>query len=335
MKSDYLVCVDDDAAILEGLVMTIQGYLPDKFQVMASQDPNEAIEKINQLVMKNNRVIAVISDYQMPVMRGTEFLFYVNRIVPQSYKILISGNPFIDEFNSESKSYINRFMPKPIAVFDLIFALNEAKKIESLHREINDLTIAMVSALKSAHFQYDFASGLQANRVGRYSGILAHAAGHPQDFVNRISLYANLYDIGKIGLPWSLLTNTEKYKPAEYEIMKVHVLIGGQILESTNIDSMARNIALYHHERWNGSGYLRGLSGNDIPEEARIVMIADTFESLTTKRSYRRTFSIEEACQILLTGKGKHFDPILAECFVDNQKKFEWAFQDFLAYGRN
>jgi putative two-component system response regulator len=104
--------------------------------------------------------------------------------------------------------------------------------------------------------------------------------------------------------------------------MKEHVVIGFKILDSPEIDTMAKNIALYHHEKWDGSGYIQGLRGEQIPLEARIVALADVFDALMTKRIYKKAYTAETTRDIIQKDSGKHFDPRIVNIFLQQQEKF-------------
>lgn len=134
--------------------------------------------------------------------------------------------------------------------------------------------------------------------------------------VATIHTAAHLHDIGKVGIPDSILLKNGKYSDAEYQIMKEHVVIGYLILaEMEGLDDVAQ-IVLHHHERYEGSGYPHGLQGEDIPLGSRIIAIADAFDAMTSRRSYRRQFTIPEALTELLRQKGRQFDPDLVDVFV-------------------
>ena len=125
-----------------------------------------------------------------------------------------------------------------------------------------------------------------------------------------------MHDIGKIGIPVDLLKRAGQMSNDEFDIMKQHVEIGGKILNHEFIDSMARNIALYHHEWWNGHGYLKGLKKEAIPLEARIVTLADVYDALITERPYKKAWTVDDACALLVEQKEKHFDPHLVDLFL-------------------
>ncbi len=181
--------------------------------------------------------------------------------------------------------------------------------------EIKNMTVSIVSALENASFYNDDITGNHIERVSSYSIALAKAYKCHQDCINKIGLYASLHDVGKVGISDKILKKPGKYTKKEFNEMKQHVKIGGNMLKSANLDPMAENIARYHHERWDGSGYLEGLKGKEIPLEARIVALADVYDALTTKRPYKKAFSEKKAEAIIKSESGKHFDPELVALF--------------------
>ena len=156
-------------------------------------------------------------------------------------------------------------------------------------------------------------------RVGMYSSVLLkEAVGWEVEEVADIAIAAAMHDVGKIRIDETIMRKPGKLSPEEFEIMKRHTELGADILADSNHSmlQMARDIALYHHEKYDGSGYPHGLSGDDIPEHARIVAIADVYDSITHDRIYRPALSEEEAVSIMNLENGKHFDPRLLECFL-------------------
>ena len=129
-----------------------------------------------------------------------------------------------------------------------------------------------------------------------------------------------MHDIGKIGIPDHILLKPNRLTDKEFDIVKTHTTIGGKILSNSNakIIMLAEQIALSHHERWNGQGYPNGLSGKDIPLIGRIVAVADVFDALTSKRPYKKTFSLESAINIMKKERGQHFDPDVLDIFLAN-----------------
>jgi len=129
-----------------------------------------------------------------------------------------------------------------------------------------------------------------------------------------------MHDIGKIGVPDTILMKPGKLTYAEFETIKTHTTIGAKILKNakSEILRVAEEIALYHHEKWNGTGYPHGLSGDSIPLAARIVALADTFDALTSKRPYKDPYHYEVACDIIKKERGQHFDPVIVDLFLSN-----------------
>lgn len=163
----------------------------------------------------------------------------------------------------------------------------------------------------------DEETGAHILRMSAYSTVLADEVGLEPERVELIRVASPLHDVGKIGVPDSILKKPGKHTPEEFELMKQHTTFGYRTLRDTGFPllDIAGIIAWTHHERWDGSGYPRGLAGEAIPIEGRIVAIADVYDALTTKRVYKPAFTVEHSCNILREGKGKHFDPVLLDCF--------------------
>jgi putative two-component system response regulator len=201
--------------------------------------------------------------------------------------------------------------------------------VEEKTQKIENITLALVQALERTNVVNDEDTGYHIRRVGEYSVYLAEQYGCNREFVKRIKLYAPLHDVGKVGLPDTILKKPGKYTEAEFVAMQEHVRIGARILENEDIDPMARNIALYHHEKWDGSGYVQHLKREAIPLEARIVSLADVYDALLSERVYKKAFSEENARQIVRKESGTHFEPALVKVFFDhitNLKEIRRAF---------
>ncbi len=169
---------------------------------------------------------------------------------------------------------------------------------------------------KAAEYR-DEDTAAHLHRMSNYSYIVARELGLDIEMCSLIQLSSTMHDVGKIGIPDSILLKRGRLTPEEYEVMKEHTLIGVSILRdsSSKVLQMSERIALCHHEKFDGSGYPHGLEGNDIPIEARIVAITDVFDALTTKRVYKPAFSVDEALGILKKDNSKHFDPIVYDAF--------------------
>lgn len=187
--------------------------------------------------------------------------------------------------------------------------------VEEKTKKIENITMALVNALENANVLNDDDTGKHIKRIGVYSALIAEKYGCDREFVKRIKLYAPLHDVGKLGLPDTLLKKNSQYTQDEFIAMQQHVVFGARLLESEGIDVMARNIALYHHEKWNGSGYVYKLKEEEIPLEARIIAIADVYDALISKRVYKQDFDEDVADRVIHEESGKHFDPSIVEIF--------------------
>jgi len=190
---------------------------------------------------------------------------------------------------------------------------------------LNEQTQALLANQKAAIYMLgdaghynDTDTGVHIWRMASYSAALAHAINWPIEKVERLKLAAPMHDTGKIGIPDSILKAPRKLTNTEWVEMKKHSQIGYDILikGETEMFHMAAQIALYHHEKYNGTGYPKGLSGDEIPETARIVAIADVFDALTMKRPYKKAWSVENALNFINDESGKHFDPDMVHAFV-------------------
>lgn len=194
--------------------------------------------------------------------------------------------------------------------------------VDEKMRTIEKMTLNLVTVLEDANLANDGDTGNHIRRVSEYSALLADVYGMDLEYVKRIRVYASLHDVGKVGISDAILKKPGRYNEEEFQGMKQHVLIGYRMLDNVEIDPMARNIARYHHEKWNGSGYVAGLNGEDIPLEARIVALADVFDALTTKRVYKEAFSVSKAEKIIIEERGRHFDPRIVDVFLERKGHF-------------
>jgi putative two-component system response regulator len=159
--------------------------------------------------------------------------------------------------------------------------------------------------------------------MAAYAKALAAACGWNAAACHQIALAATMHDTGKIGIPDSVLKKPGKLDAAEWVVMKTHSRIGHDILakSAAPVFQMAAEIALSHHERWDGSGYPNALAGEAIPESARIVALADVFDALTMKRPYKEAWPIDRAVAMMKESSGSHFEPLLVDTFISIQSK--------------
>ncbi len=193
------------------------------------------------------------------------------------------------------------------------------EEVNEKTKDIEDISSALIGALESANILNDTDTGHHIKRVSEYAGFLAEKISDNTNFIKQIRLYTSLHDVGKVGIPDELLKKPGVFSRNEMEQMKKHVIYGAKMLTAPGIPVIAANIAKYHHEKWDGSGYMDGLIGTNIPLEARIVALADVYDALGTKRIYKDTFQEETIDKIILEEKGKHFDPELVDIYFKNK----------------
>lgn len=228
-------------------------------------------------------------------------------------------NPFTDRRIHKGKDLIPEFF---IGIFDDISEGNKALLEKTF------LSLLEASKLK------DNDTGNHIKRVGAYSkaiaGKLFNNPSYPNvntEFIENIFFLAPMHDVGKIGTPDDILTKPGTLNEPEWKIMKEHTINGAYILKAYP-DPMATQIATFHHEKWNGNGYPYGISGDDIPLTSRIVAIADVYDALRMKRSYKAPFTHEKAMEIIIKDSGSHFDPDLVEIFININTEFKIIYDE-------
>jgi putative two-component system response regulator len=192
--------------------------------------------------------------------------------------------------------------------------------LQTVNKELQDAYYDTIHRLVLAVEYKDKFTGSHIMRMSRYSALLAKKIGLPIQDVLNIFYAAPMHDVGKIGIPDTIISKPSKLTSDEFDIIKKHTVIGAEILDNSksNILMIARQIALSHHEKWNGGGYPHGLNKDAIPLSARIVALADTFDVLISKRSYKEPFPVSIAFEIIKSERGKHFDPDVVDVFEKN-----------------
>ena len=224
------------------------------------------------------------------------------------------------------------FVSKPFHPQELLVRLRAGERVLAL--ETREMLIFSLARLAESR---DPETGQHLERVQRYSRVLAQRMSRNSkfqgqidaEFIRLVYQTSPLHDIGKVGIPDSVLLKPGKLTRAEFEVMKKHTLFGAQTLDAAldrfpeaRFLRMARNIAAHHHERWDGSGYPEGLSGEDIPLSARIVALADVYDALTTRRVYKDAFPHDEAKELIERDSGTHFDPDVVQAFLEAEEEF-------------
>ncbi len=191
-----------------------------------------------------------------------------------------------------------------------------------LRKAMTELEIAQAETVRRLSMAVEFRdedTGAHIERIGRFSTLLAEQIGLEEELCERMSHAAPLHDVGKVAIPDAILLKPGKLTAQERAIVETHAEEGHRLLKgsSSAILDLAATIALSHHEKWDGSGYPRGVVGEAIPIEGRVVAIADVFDALTSDRVYRKAFAVDEAVAMMREQRGKHFDPVLLDAFLE------------------
>ncbi|HEY9079169.1 HD domain-containing phosphohydrolase [Magnetovibrio sp.] len=194
------------------------------------------------------------------------------------------------------------------------------QKVQERTQELEDTRLEVVHRLGRAAEYKDNETGMHVVRMSKIAHVLAVAMGMSEADAKLLLHASPMHDIGKIGIPDGVLLKAGKLDPEEWEIMKSHCQIGAEILgeHQSPLMQMARMVAWTHHEKWDGSGYPKGLKGEEIPLVGRITAVADVFDALTSERPYKKGWSIEDATQYIQDQAGQHFDPAVVEKFVEH-----------------
>lgn len=276
----------------------------------------------------------VISDWAMPKMSGIELCRQIRQRPTASYTyiILLTTKDGTKNVVEGLAAGADDFITKPFEPEELQVRLRVGERL--LNLESRDVTIFALAKLAESR---DPETGAHLDRIREYCRVLCeHLVKHGPyvgqvdgDYVRLVYLTSPLHDIGKVGIPDHVLLKPGKLTTEEFGIMMEHTLIGGHTLDAALQNRpdveylrMARDIALSHHEKFDGSGYPHRLKGQEIPLCGRIVALADVYDALTTKRIYKEAFPHEEARSIIVEGSGKHFDPAIVDAFLANEDKF-------------
>lgn len=324
-----ILVVDDEPHIGELLCrwLTSEGY---------SCETALSGEETVQL-MKNRKFHLVISDIMMPGMSGVDLLTVITQLFSDVAVIMVTAvddrNTAIMTLELGAFGYVIKPFDRNEILINVANALERRRlrllsqeyehdleqKVKQRTREVREREEEIIWRLLSATGFRDTETGAHVKRIGLYACEIARVLGWKPDIVEQMRLAAPMHDVGKIGIPDEILRKPGSLTLQEFEVMKKHTEIGAEILEGSNVPliQMARDIALCHHERWDGSGYPRGLSREEIPEPAAIVAIVDVYDALVHDRVYRPALSEDKALAIMIAGNGEHFGPRLFDCFMD------------------
>jgi putative nucleotidyltransferase with HDIG domain len=346
MFDGVVVCVHSDQERLQDLRADLEEILPPGHRLVAVHSASEGLEVVHDLERQGCRVEIVISDPGTADLPGDRFLEIVNHRFPLVRKVLLTDRNDVDAaLYSINNADLDRFLAQPLSREDLRLTVlsllrqyrlrsdNESLletlrrrnlhleemliSLQEAHADIESAYMHTLQALALALEAKDSYTAGHSKRVSRFAFLLARRLGLSHEKCEDIRGGALLHDIGKIGVPERVLLKPERLTDEEVKLIQMHPVIGAQILEP--VKSLRRYIPAlkHHHERWDGKGYPDGLKGEEIPIEARITLIADTFDAITSDRPYRPCKPLELAIEQFSRFAGTQFDPELVRVFLE------------------
>jgi putative two-component system response regulator len=349
MPRGMVVVVDDDAQVRDSVTMLLQ---ISGFAVRSFPGGREALAGLAQ-----EKAEVILSDINMPGMTGIELLGEIRQNDQETPVILMTAYAELNMAVSAVKNGAYDFIIKPYQPHYLLHTIEKAAQFRRLRilertyteelertvqlrtaelaaalQQLKILSVETISRLTSAAELRDEDTGYHISRIGLYAEQLAIKLGQDAEFIETIRVASAMHDVGKIGIPDAILLKPAALSPEEFTIIKSHTLIGEQVLRGSTFPllQMAAAIALTHHERWDGGGYPHGLKQLEIPLEGRIVMLADQYDALRSKRVYKPALSHQAVCDILCRGDGRtmpeHFDPAVLAAFTEVSEIFAEIF---------
>lgn len=317
-----ILLADDDPHILEYYCEVLEGAGYDTTTVASGQ---EAIR-----LLHNEAFDVAILDWVMPGPDGPALCKAIRSDIPgkYTYTILVSGRVDRTDVIAGLRSGADDYICKPVHPAELLLRVNAAKRVLSLGSR--HVAVFMMAKLAESR---DPDTGQHLERIRDYSWLLAKRLAPEYseitpEFIDDIYHTSPLHDIGKVGIPDSILLKPGPLTEAEFEIMKTHTTIGAATLDAAlreypdaNYFKFAREITIAHHEKYDGTGYPHGLRGQSIPLSGRIVALADVYDALTSQRPYKQAYDHQRAKGIILERRG-HFDPMVLSVFFTLEEEF-------------
>lgn len=349
MKRDTLLVVDD----IEVNRLLLEEIFRNQYKVIHAANGEEALEMLKE---HYQRLAAIMLDLQMPVMDGYQFLEHSSHMPEAECVPVIVVT--VDDTNASQlrvldfgvadvirKPYNPKVVSKRVKNVVSLYEYREILEhvvekqtyaLKEKETELHSLNERLVEALSSVVEFRDVETGEHVQRIKKYTQILCEVmlANYPdcgltRDKIELIVSAAALHDVGKIAIPDAILLKPGKLTPEEFDVIKTHTTKGGELLDRIDINSnpeymdYCKNIALYHHEKYDGRGYPRGLKEEEIPLEAQIVSVADVFDALVSKRIYKDAYSTRESYEMILRGECGKFSERVMDCFRKSFFRFE------------
>ena len=322
-KSKYkIIAVDDEMGIIDSLKVYLRDY-----SITGVTDPQEAIEKV-----KNEHFDLMLLDYIMTPFHGDHVVEEIRKFNKDLYILLLTGHKDLaPPLETIKKLDIQGYCEKSDK-FDQLLLLIESglKSVEQMNmiKQINEELADSKELLEKSYLESievlrrtvevkDVYTRGHSDRVSEYSLLIGEKLNLPPEQMKTLKIGALFHDIGKIGIPDAILLKTDKLTDDEYSEIKNHPAIGAHILSNASIFADILPIVKHHHERYDGKGYPARLAGENIPYLARIVAVADTFDAMTSRRSYRQALDFDYTTNEIERCKGTQFDPAIADVFLE------------------
>ena len=322
-ESKYkIIAVDDEIGIIDSLKVYLHNY-----SITGITDPQEAIERV-----RNEHFDLMILDYLMTPFHADKVVEEIRKFNKDLYILLLTGHkdlaPPLEVIRKldiqgycEKSDKFDQLILLVESALKSVDQMNIIKKINKDLSESNELLeksyLDTIEILRKTVEAKDKYTKGHSDRVSAYSVLIGERLHLPEDELNTLRIGALFHDIGKIGIPDSILLKTDTLTSDEYSEIQHHPAIGAQILSNATLFQDMIPIVKYHHERYDGKGYPSQLKGEEIPFLARIVTVADTFDAMTSRRSYRNAMGFSYTVHEIETCKGTQFDPEIADIFLD------------------
>ncbi|PPK75385.1 putative two-component system response regulator [Methylobacter tundripaludum] len=327
-----ILIVDDESVNLKLLdkMLSAQGYS----NLVLVQDSRQVLE-----IYRQARTDLILLDINMPHLDGFEVMEQLKELDDPLFPpvVILTAQHGQDFLLRALNSGARDFITKPFYCNELLARVRNMLDAQLMHRMLydqkavlNEMVLTRTDELRRTRLQVvqqlgraaeyrDNETGNHILRMSHISALLAKSIGWNEADCELMLHASPMHDIGKIGIPDHILLKPGKFEPEEWEIMKTHAVIGANILEGDDSELMkcAGEIALTHHEKWDGSGYPYGLSGEAIPLVGRIAALADVFDALTSVRPYKEAWAVEAAVDLIKENRGTHFDPELVTVFLE------------------
>ncbi|GAA0678021.1 response regulator [Rheinheimera tangshanensis] len=323
-EKQSLLLVDDEPTNLRVLRTVLQ----EQYRLLFAKSGEEALQ-----LLEKEHADLILLDVMMPGLTGFDVCARL-KANPLTCAIPVIFVTALKDEMDETKGFevgAVDYITKPISPAVVRARVKTHLSLVQA-QELKQTRLQVIQRLGRAAEYKDNETGLHVMRMSHYAQVLALAYGFSEQKAEDLLHAAPMHDIGKIGIADSILLKPGKLTVEEYQEMQKHPLIGAEIIGDCESDllKMAKAVALYHHEKWDGTGYPFGLSGEQIPIEARIVALSDVFDALTSARPYKQAWTIEATLQHIRAQKGLHFEPVLVDLLEQNLQqileiKQRWA----------